>query len=198
MGTIGGIVLAAGGSIRLGRPKQLLELNGEMLVHAAVRAAWEGGCEKVCVVVGHSAEAVAQAVSDLHPHIVRNDHWARGIGSSIRLGIGTMSEVSAVVLLACDQPAVNGRIVRSLIARHDRFGLAIVASLYGHTQGIPALFDHSCFHELRSLPDDRGAKSIIQAQPSRVATVDFSDGAFDLDSPEDLRVWQARKAPSQQ
>lgn len=193
MRRICGIVLAAGGSTRMGEPKQLLELHGESLVHVAVRAARDGGCDAVCVVTGHAREAVEDAVADLGPLLVHNEQWQRGMGSSVRLGVGAIQSASAVVLLACDQPAVNGEAIRSLIERHDQAGRAIVASHYSGTLGIPALFDQSCFAELRALPDDRGAKVVIQAHPERVATFDFPTAALDLDSQEDVRSW--RQAP---
>jgi molybdenum cofactor cytidylyltransferase len=189
MRRIAGIVLAAGGSTRLGKPKQLVELHREPLVHAAVRAALEGGCDVVCVVTGHVREAVDNAVADLGPMLIHNADWLRGLGSSVRLGVSTVQPASAVVLLVCDQPAVNGETVRSLIGLYDNTGQPIVASRYAGAVGVPALFDHSCFSELYALPDDQGARAVIQADPHRVAAFDFPDGALDIDSPEDLRAW---------
>jgi molybdenum cofactor cytidylyltransferase len=190
MRTIGGVILAAGGSTRMGEPKQLLEFQSESLVHAAVRAAREGGCGIVCVVTGHAREAVENAVADLRPVFVHNEHWPRGMGRSVRLGVSAIRNVSAVVLLACDQPAVNAETVRSLIAQYDRTRHPIVASRYAGTLGIPALFDQSCFPELRALPDDHGAKLVIHAKPERVAPLDFPAAALDLDSPEDVQAWR--------
>ena len=193
MRRIGGIVLAAGGSTRLGEPKQLLEFDNETLAHAAVRAAHEGGCDVVCLVTGHAQTEVEHAVADLNPILAQNQEWQRGMGSSIRIGLSAVSPVSAIVLLACDQPAVNGKMIRSLIERYDQTGRAIIASHYSGTLGIPALFDHSCFAELRALADDRGAKAVIQADPARVASFEFPDGALDLDAPDDLRAWRSRR-----
>ena len=77
MRRIGGIILAAGGSTRMGEPKQLLEFHGESLEHAAVRAAQEGGCAVVCVVTGHAREVVENAVADLRLLLVHNERWQR-------------------------------------------------------------------------------------------------------------------------
>lgn len=178
----------------MGEPKQLLEFHGESLVHAAVRAALEGGCDAVCVVAGQAREAVANAVADLRPLVVYNELWQRGMGSSVRVGVRAIQPTSAVVLLACDQPAVNGEAIRLLIEQHDQARQPIVASRYAGTLGIPALFDHSCFAELRALPDDRGAKMVIQADPARVAAFDFPAAALDLDSPDDVREWRRKCA----
>ena len=195
---IGGIILAAGGSTRLGEPKQLLAFHGETLVHAAVRAALEGGCDKVCVVTGHEREAVEEAVAGLHPLLAHNHDWRRGIGSSIRTGLAAVLPVSAVVVLLCDQPAVSSELIRSLIGQHAQTGRAIAACHYAGTHGIPALFDASCFAELEALPDDRGAKAVIEADPGRVALVDFAAAAIDIDSPGDLRAWRAQSLRSDQ
>lgn len=176
----------------MGQPKQLLDLHGKALVHNAVLAAQEGGCHVVCVVTGHAREAVESAVAELRPQLVHNEHWERGMGSSVRLGLIAIQPVSAIILLACDQPAVNSTVIRSLIEKYHQTGLPVVASRYADTLGIPALFDQSCFAELNDLPDDRGAKSVIQVEPKRVATFDFPAGALDLDTPEDVRAWQSK------
>ncbi|HEX2750961.1 MAG TPA: nucleotidyltransferase family protein [Verrucomicrobiales bacterium] len=190
MRRIAGIVLAAGGSTRLGEPKQLLELGNGTLVHAAVRAAVEGGCDTVCVVTGHARAAVENAVAGPGPLFAHNDEWRRGMGSSIRLGLEAVKPADAVVLLACDQPAVDAGVIRSLITLYDQTGRAIAASAYSGTLGIPALFDRSCFDALQSLPDNCGAKAVILAHPEKVAPFEFPRGALDIDSPEDLRVWR--------
>ena len=144
----------------------------------------------VCVVTGQAHAAVESAVADLRPLLARNETWQRGVGTSIRIGLAAVFPVSAVLLLACDQPAVDGNVVRSLIAQHDQTGKPIVASRYSGTLGIPALFDHSCFAELEILPDDRGAKAVIQSDRARVSTFEFPGGALDLDTPDDLRAWR--------
>jgi molybdenum cofactor cytidylyltransferase len=185
---IGAVVLAAGGSSRFGQAKQLVELFGETLVQRVVRAAHDGGCGPVIVVTGESHELVTAAVAGFDPLIVRNEHWARGIGSSIRLGVERLTHhaVDAIVVLACDQPAVDSGVVSALIEEHARSGCPVVASHYADTLGIPALFHQSLFDELLRLPDEHGAKVLIQKDPSRAAHIDFANGAFDVDTPEDL------------
>jgi molybdenum cofactor cytidylyltransferase len=197
MASIGAVVLAAGGSTRLGQAKQLLTFpDGETLVHSAVRVAREGGCEIVCVVTGEGHEQVAQAVADLCPVIICNENWTRGIGSSIRLGVTQLRNVCAIVLFACDQPALDGAVVRALIKQREQTGHAIVASHYADTLGVPALFDRSCFADLERLPDGSGAKGLIEAEPARVAKVEFPSGELDLDSPENLQAWRrAQRSP---
>ncbi len=195
MRKIGGIVLAAGGSTRLGQPKQLLELRGETLVHAAVSVAIEGGCDVVSVVTGHARQAVEAAVAELRPICVHNEHWRLGMGGSLRCGLESLPAVSAVIVMACDQPGLDAQVIRSLIKRYEEGGFTIVASRYSGTLGIPALFDQSCFSELHRLPDKSGAKAVINADPRRTTLVEFPLGAFDLDTPEDLQSWRQSNQP---
>jgi molybdenum cofactor cytidylyltransferase len=187
MRNVGAVILAAGGSSRLGQPKQLLIFRGETLVRRAVRAALEAHCAPVVVVVGEAGDAIRNEVRAMPAVVVENPDWRRGLGTSIRCGLRSCADsIEAVVLLACDQPLVDSTIVAALISAHESRGKPIVASRYANTLGIPALFDRSCFEALRALPDDSGAKSLIAARPNDVASITFEDGAVDIDTPEDF------------
>ena len=184
---IGVIVLAAGGSSRLGSPKQLVTFRGETLVRQAAKAALESVCDQVVVVVGSYALAMCQELNDLPVTIVENKNWQSGISSSIRSGIEEMmaSDLEGVVIMLCDQPFVTARVLNELINSHRKTGRAIVASTYGTTRGVPAFFAPELFTELASLTKDEGARRIIASHPGKVATVAFPHGAIDIDTPED-------------
>jgi molybdenum cofactor cytidylyltransferase len=208
MRSVGAVILAAGGSSRLGQPKQLLTFRGETLVGRAVRAAAEAGCEPILVVVGENSEAIKLALdiresrissfSGLErvprppppprPAIIENGEWRRGVGTSIRRGLEQLPNmVEAVVLLACDQPYLDASIVSQLLAARIETGKPIVASSYADTLGVPALFDRSCFDDLLALPDDSGAKSLMAARPNDIAAIPFEKGAIDIDTPADFQ-----------
>lgn len=184
---VAALVLAAGGSARLGQPKQLLRYRGQSLVRRTVAAAIGGGCDPVAVVVGREREMVAADLQNLAVKLVRHDSWADGIGSSLRAGVQALEDCEAVIILACDQPHVDADLIGRLITTSLQTQKSIVASSYAQTLGVPALFARSYFGELLSLGDAQGAKSIIAAHPEEVARIDFPGGAVDLDTPADYR-----------
>jgi molybdenum cofactor cytidylyltransferase len=187
MRNIGAVVLAAGGSTRLGKPKQLLTFRGETLISRVVRAAAEAGCDPVVVVVGEIGDAIRQAIDGTGATIVENADWQSGLGTSIRRGLGEMARsIDAVLLLTCDQPFVDRGVIAALIAAQEETGKPIVASSYANTLGVPALFQRSCFKALLALPDDSGAKKLIEDQAADVASIPFEAGAIDIDTPEDF------------
>jgi molybdenum cofactor cytidylyltransferase len=184
------IVLAAGESSRLGRPKQLLEFRGKTLVRRAVDAAIEANCSPVIVVTGDTHAEVKNALAATNAILVQNSQWREGVGTSIRVGIQHMVEnafaVDAAVLLVCDQPFVDCDLLNDLIALHSETGKAIVASGYADTLGVPALFHASMFQELLRLDDDSGAKTIILSNRARVAEFSFPRGNMDVDTTQDF------------
>jgi molybdenum cofactor cytidylyltransferase len=191
MRRIAAVILAAGGSSRFGQPKQLLTFRGETLVRRAVRAATEAGCAPVVVVVGESGPAIRSELRESAALIIENPEWQRGLGTSVRRGtqfvIESAPDVEALVLMACDQPLVESSTIAALVAEQEKTRKPIVASSYSDTLGVPAVFDRSCFAGLLALPDDSGAKSVIEARPDDVASVSFEAGAIDIDTPADFR-----------
>ena len=179
-------MLAAGGSRRLGQPKQLLRHAGDTLVRRTVTAALDAGCAPVVVVAGAEREKVAAALRDLAVTIVPNDDWPRGMGTSIRAGVARLRETDALILLVCDQPKVDAGILRQLIARQAETGQPMAASSYSGTHGVPALFTRSCYERLLALDDETGAKALLLGRPGEVVSVPFEAGALDIDTPADL------------
>jgi molybdenum cofactor cytidylyltransferase len=182
---VGAVVLAAGGSSRLGRPKQLLQFRGQSLVRVAVEAAIGAECAPIVVVLGAESERIKLELIGRQILFVPNDDWRRGIGSSIRAGVKALEFCDAIAILACDQPHVTADLIGSLIRIQEETHQPIVASAYAETLGVPALFAQSCIEKLLSLGDKSGAKSILQAQPNDVAQVAFPEGAIDIDSATD-------------
>ena len=110
------VVLAAGGSRRLGQPKQLLKRDGETLVHRAVRLALETKPQRVLLVVGGHAQAMRDAVADLDVEVVMNAGWEEGLASSVRAAaVALAGNQARCLLLACDQPALQHSHLQQLL-----------------------------------------------------------------------------------
>lgn len=179
--SIGAIVLAAGGSKRLGEPKQLVRLGGETLLERAVRVAREARCSPVIVVLGAEYVQVLTGCSLGDVVTVINDEWQNGMSSSIRLGVHALrnvaGEVDGVVVLTCDQPAVTADHLRSLMA-----GIEVKASRYEGRNGIPIYFPKGSLDALTTLTGDSGARELLQ----NASHEDLPGGELDVDTADDL------------
>lgn len=185
------LVLAAGASSRMGRPKALLEIGGRTLVARAADAAREAGLAPVIVVLGSDAAALRESLRGARAALVENAAWATGMASSIRCGVAALpEEAEAVVLLPCDQPAVSADLLARLVALRRERGLPMAACRYAGALGPPALFARERFGELLALGGDEGARGLLRRAPESVAVLDFPEGAFDVDTPEDWARWE--------
>lgn len=188
-GTAAGIViLAAGASTRMGRPKQLLPYGRDSFLSHTVAVALASGCCPIVVVLGAYAEQVHSEVSQLPVRVVKNVQWAQGMSTSIRTGIEALStepDLEAAVLMLCDQPFVSVQVINQLIRAYQVTGKSIVASEYAGTLGVPVLFKQTLFSELMALSSREGAKQIIRKYTHQAIGVPFSDGAIDIDTPKD-------------
>jgi molybdenum cofactor cytidylyltransferase len=185
------IILAAGASRRLGQPKQLARLAGEMLLARTIRVVRESGTEPVIVVLGAHRESIVAEVDLSGVQVVTNHDWEQGIASSIHEGIRTMEQSSAkaaaVLLLVCDQPKLSVKHLRRLIeAYQEADEPVIVASWYVGIAGIPAIFPVSQFGKLLGLRGDAGARHILRKPDCAMVMIDFEGGEVDIDTPEDL------------
>jgi molybdenum cofactor cytidylyltransferase len=185
--SIGVIILAAGGSSRLGSPKQLLRFDGQTLLRRAANAAIESRCDRVVIVIGCRAEEIKRELEGLAVSIVENTEWQSGMSSSLRAGLNAVSDDDAVLIMLCDQPFVTANVLDNLIETHHETGMPIVASDYGATRGVPALFSKELFPELAALTADEGARRIIAGHPEMVATIEFAAGVVDVDTRDDHR-----------
>jgi molybdenum cofactor cytidylyltransferase len=182
------LVLAAGAARRFGAQKLVHPVGGVPLVRAAAERVVAAGPERTIVVVGHDADAVRRALTGIAVTIVENPHPEQGLSSSLRAGLSAVPSSAVAVLVALgDQPLDHDEIIPALVARFGGDGAAIVAPRYRGVQGVPVLFARRVFPELAALTGDRGAKSVVERDPSRVAYVDFDfPMPADVDTPADL------------
>jgi len=185
---IAAVILAAGGSTRLGQPKQLVHVAGQPLVRRTAQTAIDSGCSSVVVVLGSAAAVVRTAVDDLPVRYVTNPSWMEGVGTSIACGVRVVADhqLAGCLVLPCDQIMLTAVILTALVNRFRQGDEQVVASRYAGTVGPPAIFAPELFGHLMKLRGDNGAKRILQAS-SRTATVNFPGGELDIDTEEDLR-----------
>lgn len=185
----GVVILAAGASVRMGTPKQLLPIAGQTLLTRIVEAALAAPVWPVIVVLGAHAEEIRPTLARLPVLVVENAAWPEGMASSIREGITTLQQFSrsldAAIIALCDQPAFSAEVIRQLLAAQRSTGRSMVAARYSDHPGAPALFLRAHFHALAHLTGEQGARALLAAHPDEVAQVDLPALATDLDTIQD-------------
>jgi molybdenum cofactor cytidylyltransferase len=191
---VGAVILAAGASVRMGTPKQLLEIAGKPLLIHAVEAALASPSWPVVVVLGAHGEKIRPALARLPVLITENPAWSEGMAASIRAGVTTLQQFSrrldAALIALCDQPGFSARVINELIAAQRATTRSIVAARYAGRNGAPALFLREHFHTLTHLTGEEGARALLNDEPARVASVELPALALDLDTPADVAALQ--------
>jgi len=186
------VILAAGASTRLGKPKQLLQYHGKTLLNHAVNEAINAKADAVVVILGKNADLFKNEIDNEKVRVAINKNWEEGMASSVRLGLDTLLKIKpymdAVIFMVCDQPYISSLILNELITAQQKTTKQIVTCNYGETIGPPALFHKKYFRELAKLKGDVGARNIIQQNMNDVTTILFPEGKIDIDSEEDYEA----------
>ncbi|MBW3128781.1 nucleotidyltransferase family protein [Hymenobacter profundi] len=183
---VGVLLLAAGSSSRLGRPKQLLPYEGQSLLRRAATTAVEAVLGPVVVVTGALHEELLPELADLAVQTVHCPTWQTGMGASLKTGLAELQQhqpaPTSVLVLLCDQPHITSTLLRQLVVAQLATQQPIVATEYGSVRGVPVLFGESVLPLLQALPDAAGAQQLLRQHPEWVATVPFPAGAVDVDT----------------
>ncbi|WP_066291028.1 nucleotidyltransferase family protein [Bacillus sp. FJAT-29937] len=187
------VILAAGTSSRMGRPKQLLELNGLPLLEHVIRAALSGNFSEIITVIGCEADKIQKAISIEDPRFrwVINEDYLSGQGSSFKTGILNAGDThSGVMVFLGDLPFISESTVQSIYqtgkgmfkVQHESF---VIQPEYSGITGHPVFFGHPDRNLFMEIQGDRGAKAIMNKIPHRKSiTVDDRGILFDIDTPE--------------
>jgi CTP:molybdopterin cytidylyltransferase MocA len=180
-------ILAAGPSTRFGSPKQLVRLDGGLVLHKAVANAASVAGHSVMVVLGAHAREVAPALRLSSASVVVNRDWTEGLASTIRAAVRSVPpRCEGLLLLLADQAAVSVEDLRRLFAAWRRHPVLIAAALHGGASGLPAIFPRWAFTDLLELRGDRDATQVLRRNADRLVRVPMPNAGLALDTPEDL------------
>lgn len=189
-----GLVLAAGSSHRMGRPKQLLPVDGQPLLGLVTSRVSASRLEEVVVVLGGNAAEIQAAVDLGRGRVVLNPDHALGMSTSLKAGIAALgAEVGRVAIVLGDQPDVSAELIDALLDLHETSGLAAAALSIDGLLHPPVILDRRLWPELASLEGDVGCRAVIRSRPEMVASLVHegrSGHPVDIDTPEDYRRWQ--------
>lgn len=197
---ISAIVLAAGESKRMGRPKQLLEWRGKTLLRHVLDSLLSSAADEIILVLGHEAEAIKKSLPEFPIKIVINPDYRQGMASSLRQGLLAMDPASeAFLVLLADQPDIGPEIINRMIREFQRAApkRGIIRPVYRGRPGHPVLIGVNYLHEVLQLQGDVGARRILMNHPEDISEIDMDQDAVleDIDTPEDYRKYTRRAGP---
>lgn len=191
------IILAAGPSRRLGKPKQLLPWGGPTLLGTVVAQTLEWPVDSVWVVLGSRFEEVLQSVDLGDAGVVENPEWEEGMASSLRVGLDVASRdpsTEAALIVMGDQPGIDPAVVEALLEHRKTSDALAVVPKYRYVRGHPVLIARTLWSRLMSLEGDQGGRDLLQAHPEWVEEVIFEQLApRDVDTSDDVRDLQPRE-----
>ena len=183
------VILAAGNSSRLGRPKQLLKYKESNLLKNTISEALNTLNSFVLVVTGADNQNIEKEINSSQILLCFNEDWETGMASSIVKGLNELlrlnPNVEECILAVCDQPFVTSLVFENLIKEYHKTGKGITASAYTDTLGTPVLFRKKYFNELLDLKGQEGAKKLIKKYLEDTVSVPFVKGYIDIDTEED-------------
>jgi molybdenum cofactor cytidylyltransferase len=183
------IILAAGQSKRMGVPKQLLDINGELMLIRVIKEALKLDDASVTVVLGAHKELITPKLKEFPISIMENNAWETGMASSIIRGLAGAyivdKTLEQAIICTADMPEITSQYLEQLIKIAEETERIIVASKYQNAMGVPALFKKEMFNKLLDLKGDEGARQIFKKNKENMITLNFPGLGIDLDTKED-------------
>jgi molybdenum cofactor cytidylyltransferase len=193
---VGAVILAAGGSTRMGEAKQLLRLGESTVLGQTLENVRRAGVDEIVLVLGSSAEAIRQQLplSTIEGlKIVVNQAYERGMSSSLREGLAALDpHVVAALIVLADQPFIRPETLDRIVDRHRRSHAQIVIPSYRGFRGNPVLLDRSVFSEVMALDGDMGCRAIFGSHLEGIVKVEVEDVGIllDIDNQDDYERLQ--------
>ncbi len=196
---IAAVVLAAGGSTRLGEPKQLVSLGCQPVLAHVLETVRDASVDERFVVLGHEILAVQQSVDSSGFQVIENPEYALGQSTSVVAAVGHMPEdIGAIIFVLGDQPLQSLTVIDRIANSWRADPAPIIQPEYQEGPGNPVLFDRKLFSSLLELTGDTGARPILKANRDMIRRVDCTDynRPLDVDTREDVEklraVWSER------
>lgn len=184
-GHVTAIVLAAGGSSRMGKPKQLLEIGGKTLVSIVIENILASIIDEIIIVTQPDLPLIGE---NEYPEVKRivNKDWQRGQSTSMKAGLNAVDEkTDAVMFFMADQPMVDEGIINRLIIAFQESEKPIISPLYNGKKGAPVLFKRRLFDELNLIQGDRGGRDLLEVYPVDYVDIEIPLAAMDVDTPDE-------------
>jgi molybdenum cofactor cytidylyltransferase len=183
------VVLSAGESSRMGRPKALLPIDGQIFIEKIVGALKKSSVAKVIVVLGHNAEEMRRHIQHLPIEILINPDYKLGQLSSLQVAVRSLekeADCDGMLVHLVDHPYVNTELVETMIKRCEETAKLIIVPRYNGKRGHPVIFSRKLFKELLAAPMDQGAKAVVDAHRADTLEIDTEDEGItlDIDTPE--------------
>ena len=196
---VAAVILAAGGSKRLGRPKQLEKWGETNLLGHVVKRTRSFPVDEVWVVLGHDMERILEETDLGKAYVLENPEWEEGIAGSLRVGLDALNRMSrcdTALIVIGDQPEVSAEVVHELLESHSRSTRPVTLPKYRYNWGNPAVVDRSLWPRLMSLDGDDGAMRLWRAHPEWVNEVWApTTPPRDVDTESDLADLRPRSQP---
>ena len=185
MAEVVGIVLGAGGSRRLGRPKQTLPLGDTTLLGHAVREAERSSLDRVVLVVGAGAEEALAGAAPGRATVARNDAYGEGCASSLVAGLDAAGAADAIMLLLGDMPGVDADVIDAVRDAWEPERPWAAVTEYRGSPGHPLVFSAAAAPDLRALHGDKAVWKLLERHPERFRRV-----LVDRPLPRDVDTWE--------
>jgi molybdenum cofactor cytidylyltransferase len=185
-GHVTAVILAAGGSSRMGKPKQMLEIEGKTLVSIVIENILSSIIDEVIIVTQSGLPLISD---NEYPEIKRvvNNAWQTGQSSSMKAGLNAADQkTDAVMFFMADQPMVEEDIINRLIIAFQETEKPIICPLYNGKKGAPVIFKRRLFEELNLIQGDRGGRDLLEVYPVEYVNIDIPLAAMDVDTPEEF------------
>lgn len=187
---INAIVLAAGLSERMGKPKPLLKFNDTTFLGQIISVLKSSDADGITVVLGAEAETIQNSIDFSGTNIVINKDYQKGqLSSLIAAIVQTPQETEAILLCLVDNPFITKEVVNKVVSRFKETNNPIIVPVFNKERGHPTLFSRSLFNELLNAPEDKGARHVLYSNEDKVLEVEVAESGIltGIDTPEDYK-----------